>query len=144
MFIRAKNGEVSGLARSALGVAVNKGNIVRPQSCSACGKLGRIEGHHHDYAHPFDVVWLCRKCHSAVHRTPQVGKLINTNICLDEAFWLRCKNAAAVRRISLNQLVKDGLKLALGDDDTIKVSRKGKVSNDLRGQMSTRRSTAKA
>ena len=60
---------------------------------------------------------------------------VNTNICLEEAFWKRCKRAALDRRISLNQLVKNGLKLALDDDDTIRVDPNGKATNDLRGKV---------
>lgn len=60
-------------------------------------------------------------------------RTINSNISLDHAFWLRCKKAALDREISLNQLVKDGLRLALDDDEAIKVDRKGKASNDLKG-----------
>lgn len=68
---------------------------------------------------------------------------INTNICLDEAFWLRCKNAAAMRRISLNQLVKNGLALVLGDSEVIKVDADGGISNDLRGLIKKKKKDAR-
>lgn len=55
---------------------------------------------------------------------------------MDLDFWTRCKKVAVDRRISLNQLVNNGLHLALGDDDTVKVNPDGQVSNDLRGNLS--------
>lgn len=58
---------------------------------------------------------------------------VSTNITLDRAFWKRCKKVAIDRGISLNQLVKNGLKLALDDSDAIVVGRDGKISNDLKG-----------
>lgn len=24
--------------------------------------------HHPDYARPYDIVWLCKKCHASIHR----------------------------------------------------------------------------
>ena len=47
-----------------------KHNIVRPSTCSRCGekpKHGPIVGHHPDYTKPFEVDWLCMRCHSIVH-----------------------------------------------------------------------------
>ena len=51
------------LARKLLQHEVRKGRIVRPTTCSRCGRGGKIEGHHPDYAKPLDVVWLCTICH---------------------------------------------------------------------------------
>ena len=49
--------------------AVYSGKIVRPTECSSCGGSGRIEGHHKDYSRPYDVIWLCQKCHQNLHKT---------------------------------------------------------------------------
>lgn len=65
-------------------------------------------------------------------------RTINTNICLPEDLWMRAKRAALDRRISLNQLVKNGLALALGDSDTITVDAAGTAHNDLRGELSSK------
>lgn len=48
--------------------AVKTGRLVRPETCSKCGRPGRIQAHHDDYNKPLDVVWLCHPCHVAVDR----------------------------------------------------------------------------
>jgi len=57
-------------ARNALSNAVRGGRLVRSDTCAfgpdECE--GRIEGHHPDYSRPLDVLWLCMKHHSALHR----------------------------------------------------------------------------
>lgn len=60
---------------------------------------------------------------------------VNTNISLEHSFWLKCKIAAATRGISLNQLVKNGLIIALDEPghDVIKVDSSGRATGDLRG-----------
>ena len=54
------------LARAALRWAVRSGRIVR-QPCQRCGEA-RAEGHHDDYAKPFEVRWLCGACHRSEHQ----------------------------------------------------------------------------
>ena len=56
-------------ARNAINGGVRRGHIFRPDSCSACGKVGRLQGHHPDYTKPLDVVWLCSPCHSREHES---------------------------------------------------------------------------
>lgn len=48
--------------------AVRSGKLIRPENCSLCGMIGKIEGHHADYSKPLEVIWVCRKCHMAIHR----------------------------------------------------------------------------
>jgi hypothetical protein len=59
------------VARNLLRKAVESGKIEKPCKCEECKllfPLQKIHGHHHDYAKPFDVRWLCRKCHGLEHR----------------------------------------------------------------------------
>lgn len=57
-------------ARTASGNAIRDGQLVRPDMCTfgPDGCDGKIEGHHHDYSKPLDVVWVCMKHHRALHR----------------------------------------------------------------------------
>lgn len=54
-------------AQIAFGNAIRSGKIKRQSCCSACGSTVRVHGHHEDYSRPFDVVWLCSKCHGLRH-----------------------------------------------------------------------------
>jgi len=55
-------------AHQAMHRAVRSGAIRRAEQCEACGKMGPTHGHHKDYTKQLDVVWLCTRCHVAVHR----------------------------------------------------------------------------
>lgn len=57
-------------ARYLFRLAVSRGDIMRPSVCSKCKTemtSDVVEGHHEDYNKPFDVIWLCRKCHIKLH-----------------------------------------------------------------------------
>ncbi len=62
-------------ANTILGNAIRNGKIIRPTSCSSCKIECTPDGHHCDYAHPLDVMWLCRQCHNDWHKinTPLNG-----------------------------------------------------------------------
>ncbi len=51
-------------AQSAVARAIKSGVLHRPETCSECGRTGRIEAAHQDYNAPLDIRWLCRSCHS--------------------------------------------------------------------------------
>jgi hypothetical protein len=59
---RARNPEKY-KAHRALNNAVRDGKIVKPTHCTKCGKETTLHGHHHDYAQPLNVEWLCPACH---------------------------------------------------------------------------------
>lgn len=46
--------------------AVREGHIEK-QPCNVCGSIN-VEAHHEDYSKPLDIIWLCRRCHIAVHK----------------------------------------------------------------------------
>ena len=49
--------------------AIENGKLVRPDECSDCGCAeSNIVAHHEDYSKPFDIVWLCVRCHGKRHR----------------------------------------------------------------------------
>lgn len=56
-------------AREKVNYAVRTGAMSRPNSCSSCGKIRKIQAHHEDYNKPLVVIWLCSPCHSKAHET---------------------------------------------------------------------------
>lgn len=48
--------------------AIRRGLLIRPATCSTCGKQCKPEAHHDDYSKPLVVRWLCRSCHCRHHR----------------------------------------------------------------------------
>lgn len=52
-------------ARTAVSNAVRDGRLTR-LPCVVCGDP-KSEGHHHDYAKPLDVIWLCNLHHREQH-----------------------------------------------------------------------------
>jgi hypothetical protein len=56
------------LARRKLAKAIREGKIVPAKVCQISGCSNpKVEAHHHDYARPLEVLWLCRGCHSRRH-----------------------------------------------------------------------------
>lgn len=49
--------------------ALQSGKIIKPSRCQICGKEKTLDGHHHDYDKPLDVIWVCRKCHMKIHKS---------------------------------------------------------------------------
>ena len=44
-------------------VAIQRGELVRPNVCEECGTGAFTEAAHSDYSKPLEVRWLCRSCH---------------------------------------------------------------------------------
>jgi len=55
-------------ARRILTHAIRSGQLVRPDTCSSCGKAVKVQGHHADYEQPLVVTWLCVTCHHEEHK----------------------------------------------------------------------------
>ena len=54
-------------ANKILNDAVRKG-MFKPRECTVCKQEKKLDGHHNDYSKPLDVIWVCRKCHSDIHK----------------------------------------------------------------------------
>ena len=44
--------------------AIRHGKLTKPEKCEWCGQRDNLQATHDDYSKPFDVEWLCPKCHS--------------------------------------------------------------------------------
>ena len=58
-------------------LALEKGILVRAESCESCGATGRIEGHHDSYDAPLFVRWLCHRCHYNWHQNNTAAQAKN-------------------------------------------------------------------
>ena len=54
-------------AAMRLNYEVKMARVTKPDSCAKCDAVARLDAHHHDYAQPLNVAWLCRPCHKAWH-----------------------------------------------------------------------------
>lgn len=54
-------------ARAYIRNHLRYGKITKPDICSRCKKLIRVEAHHEDYSKPLEVAWLCNICHKIIH-----------------------------------------------------------------------------
>lgn len=54
-------------ARGLLGKAVRRGELSRPKICFKCDSPCKPEAHHNDHSKPFEVLWLCKRCHENQH-----------------------------------------------------------------------------
>lgn len=57
--------------------AIRAGKIEKKANCQTCGEKSKI-AHHENYDKPLDVLWLCVRCHNALHgitRRPRKSKI---------------------------------------------------------------------
>ena len=52
----------------AIHLLIKSGQLKRPEKCRYCGKKDFIIAHHPDYALPYKTAWICRSCHSKMHK----------------------------------------------------------------------------
>lgn len=64
--IRMKKYQKKVLARIWFNHYLKKHPEIKKNNCESCGGFP-VEGHHFDYKKPFEVVWLCRTCHTNIH-----------------------------------------------------------------------------
>ncbi len=61
----------SGIAKVAhitVAAAKRYGVLDPSKTCQRCKRQTKIHGHHNDYSKPLEILWLCPKCHQAVHK----------------------------------------------------------------------------
>ena len=52
-------------SRKAVSMALKKGELTK-EPCM-CGET-KVEGHHPDYKKPLEVVWMCKRHHTELHK----------------------------------------------------------------------------
>ncbi len=62
-------------ARALVNFYVKTGKIEKPKQCF-CGNTKSIQAHHEDYSKPLAIDWLCRDCHTVIHRKELVDSSI--------------------------------------------------------------------
>jgi RNase P subunit RPR2 len=58
-------------AQNIIHHAIKNGTMIKPTQCERCHEpktKALLHGHHQDYQKPRDVLWLCAKCHWAIHQ----------------------------------------------------------------------------
>lgn len=65
--IDEKRDRVKYSARRSVDNGIQWGTLVKPDSCSRCGKKCLVDAHHKDYTKKREVTWLCRQCHALEH-----------------------------------------------------------------------------
>lgn len=55
-------------ARKAVYSEKRAGRMKPSVFCEECGLPAKTHGHHKDYSKPLDVDWLCKECHTELHR----------------------------------------------------------------------------
>jgi len=66
-------------AQNKVNNAIRDGKLLKPEKCSHCNKVVRLEGHHPDYRKPLWVIWLCNLCHKIEHgRAKNVSNVFST------------------------------------------------------------------
>ena len=58
--------KIAVIARNKTNKAIESKKIKR-EPCCVCG-LKTTEAHHPNYLKPFEVIWLCKKCHFKLHQ----------------------------------------------------------------------------
>jgi hypothetical protein len=75
-------------AHQLVAAAVRSGRLVRPDVCvDGCGRAGRVQAHHFDYARPLDVDWLCKSCHEVADLARRL--FLHNNSSLEEGSHAR-------------------------------------------------------
>lgn len=91
----AKNANLQPDATRAYKSARLYGKLRIPKLCEGCGIEGsRLDGHHEDYAFPFVLIWLCHKCHAAIHNTHMAAFMDDASVLTED--FLRPEMAGSI------------------------------------------------
>jgi hypothetical protein len=71
----AKKGHPKTLIYAEVKRRIHSGEIIK-KPCEVCGKE-KVQGHHEDYAKPYDLVWLCVRHHQDRHIHLRNAKIRN-------------------------------------------------------------------
>jgi hypothetical protein len=55
------------LARRKLQWAVKTGKVRKLKGCQLCWRKA-VHGHHENYSKPLEVIWVCQRCHTHLHK----------------------------------------------------------------------------
>jgi len=55
-------------AHKLVTLAVKRGDLIKPSTCSKCGVEEKLDAHHENYLWPLKVKWLCHPCHKTLHK----------------------------------------------------------------------------
>lgn len=97
--------------------AIDRGDLIRADTCELCFRKKKTQAHHIDYGKPFHVKWLCSTCHGRVHRIDNAWNPTNNEqtplpVELDRydsvhiTFTLPSKNFLALREEAIKKGVK--------------------------------------
>ena len=103
-------------ARNRIYRAIKAGSLVRPGQCENCGKECKAEGAHYDYSRPFDVRWLCRRCHWHWDKQePKNGMDGLVTFSVRPEVVDKWKRAARSEGISLPDLIRRAVPIYVGE-----------------------------
>lgn len=61
-------------AWNALNYALRVGKVIKPTMCDVCGDCSEaLQAHHANYDEPYNVTWVCQKCHAQLDKLRRVS-----------------------------------------------------------------------
>ncbi|MGA3209454.1 MAG: hypothetical protein ABSE05_16720 [Syntrophales bacterium] len=107
---------------------IETGEIKKKDFCEKCGSGKFVECHHNDYTNPKDINWFCKSCHKFLHGElkrngesipmdkPDTGSVLNIK-GIDDNLMMELKIMAARKRVTMRELVIEGIHLVIARND---------------------------